>query len=111
VLLSCHPQIRAVEVDEVNLPRDDSIAPKGIASAALSKVQSIDLFQALTMFISHSYQLALPFTSEEVEATVATLIKEGFFKREHAQIPILMSGEIVLNEAFIYKIDPILLRL
>jgi len=65
----------------------------------------------LTILISHGYQLALPFTSEEVKTTVATLIKEGFFKRKHAQIPILMSGEIVLNEAFIYKIDPVLLRL
>ena len=85
------------------------MAQKGIATAALGKVQSIGLLQALVVLISHSYQLALPLTREEVETTVATLIKEGFFKREHAQIPILMSGEIVLNEAFIYKIDPVLL--
>ena len=107
--MSRHPQIGAVVVDEVNFSGDDSIVPNGIATTALSKVQTIDLFQALTILISHSYQLTLPLASEEVETTVAAFIKEGFFKRKQAQIPILMGGEIVLNEAFIYKIDPVLL--
>ncbi|WP_288472206.1 hypothetical protein [uncultured Porphyromonas sp.] len=63
----------------------------------------------MTILISHGYQLALPLASEEVETTVATLIKEGFFKRKQTQIPILMGGEIILNKAIIYKIDPLLL--
>ena len=83
VLMGRHPQIRAVEVDEVNLSRGDSMAPKGIATAALGKVQSIGLLQALAVLISHGYQLALPFTREEVKTMVAACI-EGSLQRELA---------------------------
>lgn len=76
-LVSRHPKIGAIEVDEVDLPWLYTTTIAWLASIALGKAQSIDLLQALTILISHSYQLALPLTSEEVEATVATHIVGG----------------------------------
>ena len=78
-LVSRHPKIGVIEVDEVDLPRLYITTIAWLASIALSKVQTIDLFQALTILISHSYQLTLPLASEEVETTVATLIEKGIF--------------------------------
>ena len=97
MLLGRHPQIGAVEVDEVNFPRYDPIVPKGIASTTLREVQLIDLLQPLAVLISHSYQLALPLTSEEVETAVATLIEEGRLQLKWSQISIFL-GEAVIAD-------------
>ena len=82
MLLGRHPQIGAVEVEKVNLSRNDLVVPRGIATTTLREVQPIDLLQALAALISHSYQLALTLTSEEVEATMATLVEEYSLKGE-----------------------------
>ena len=80
-LVSRHPKIGVIEVDEVDLPRLYITTIAWLASIALGKVQPIGLLQALTIFISHGDQLALPLTNKEVATTVTPLIQEGFFSK------------------------------